>query len=144
MEKIKKLIQSEAIRYLFFGGLTTLVNLFFVWLVLALFDANSPAIKMLSQLVGQITSIIFAFFTNRKWVFKQTEGNIFAQFIGFAAGRVGFAALTVLLTVPGVALVHFLFGTTSKLSTLIYTLIMMILNILFNYFWSKLLVFRKK
>ena len=68
MEKLKELINKnkEVISYLIFGVLTTLVNLVISFILKAFFHIE----ENISSTIGIISSILFAYFTNRKWVFK--------------------------------------------------------------------------
>ena len=56
----------ELILYVFFGGLTTLVNWGLYWLL-----ANPLGVPYLwATAIAQIASILFAYVTNRIWVFQ--------------------------------------------------------------------------
>ncbi len=64
--------------YLFYGLLTTLVNwasylLLTQVLGIRLYEQNSPAYKLIaniSQVISWLVSVLFAYFTNRRFVFK--------------------------------------------------------------------------
>jgi putative flippase GtrA len=147
MEKVKKLLFSEAFKYLFFGGLTTLVYYIFMTATLFAIPKN-PNVAAISELIGQITSIIFAFFTNKKWVFEHKSNHVFLDFLNFAAGRAAFAVIAIVLKwwfgdVHPSILMN-LFHLNFKWTILVFSLILQVANILLNYFYSKFLVFRKK
>ena len=64
MEKLSKLLKMESVRYLFIGGCTTAVNfIFFAIFVKLKMDIN------LANFLSIAISIVFAFFTNKYYVF---------------------------------------------------------------------------
>lgn len=148
MKKLKKYTHSEAFRYLFFGVLTTIVYYIFMTGSFLALKKVTPFAATISETTGQIISIIFAFFTNKKWVFKHESNHVFLDFINFAAGRVIFMILAIGLkwwfgdTHPRVLMN--LFHTNETTMILILSLVIQVLNIVLNYFYSKFLVFRKK
>ena len=79
--KLKKLAQfyiehKEAMRYLVFGALTTLVNIvsyaIFAKLIL-LPIKNEQIIINVSDIIAFILSVIFAYITNKKYVFNSKQ-----------------------------------------------------------------------
>ena len=82
MNKIKELIikYKELITYFIFGVLTTLVNwAVYTALVFALPDSIQEGVKItVSNAVAWVAGVIFAFITNKIWVFesKSFEMNI--------------------------------------------------------------------
>ena len=147
MEKIKAFMKSEAFLYLFFGVLTTLVYYIFMTATLFAIPKN-PNVAAISETIGQVTSIVFAFWTNKKWVFKHESSHVFLDFLNFAAGRVVFMIIAIVLKwwfgdVHPSILMN-LFHTNFKVTMLIFSLILQVANIVLNYFYSKFLVFRKK
>ena len=149
MKTMKKLFRSEAIRYLFFGVLTTVV--YYIFISISLFALKKNGISYfatISEAIGQIVSIIFAFFTNKKWVFRHKSNHVFHDFLNFAAGRIFFMVLAVALkwffgdVQPNILMN--LFHSSKTMMILILSFIIQVFNILLNYFYSKFLVFRKK
>ncbi|WP_038023478.1 GtrA family protein, partial [Tetragenococcus muriaticus] len=57
---------QEVISYLFFGGMTTVVNFIVFFLARSLFGWS----LVVSNTLSWIFSVLFAFATNKKWVFK--------------------------------------------------------------------------
>ena len=100
--KLKELYSKyeEIIKYLFFGVLTTLVGwavYFSVLLVgkgvLGLTSEDTSSAKYLliytvAQVVQWVAAVLFAFFTNRKWVFTDADRDkpIYKQLPVFAGG----------------------------------------------------------
>ena len=91
MKKIKELIlkYKEIIVYLVFGGLTTLLSLAVFWLlteVLPIAETTLPA-----NIISNVAGIIFAYCTNRKWVFESKVKGfapIMKEFGKFVGGRI--------------------------------------------------------
>ncbi len=68
MSMLKRLYQKneEVINYLVFGGLTTLVNV----VVFFVFNSLLGVQYLIANAISIVLSILFAFFTNKKYVFK--------------------------------------------------------------------------
>ncbi|GMA54756.1 hypothetical protein GCM10025857_61130 [Alicyclobacillus contaminans] len=62
----------EIISYLFFGGMTTVVNFVVFFLARNLIGWN----LVVSNTLSWILSVLFAFATNKKWVFKSKTTGI--------------------------------------------------------------------
>ena len=81
---MKKLLKNEMILYLIFGVLTTIVYFVSRFLVVGL-TGNS----LIAVIVAQISAIVFAFFTNKYFVFLDKESNplvVLKQFFVFLSG----------------------------------------------------------
>ena len=169
MNKIKELFSKyrEIILYLVFGVLTTAVGwaVYFalLWLWRAAFsipaDDTTSAIYFAGYTVAQVTqwvaAVLFAFFTNRAWVFTDAEKNVSVplQLGKFAAGRVATFGLDFVVTYFGtLALVAILpalnnvemFGRGWNLNEIGAKVVAAVLVIIGNYIFSKLFVFKKK
>ncbi len=143
MQRIKELFgrYREQILYLFFGGCTTLID----WVIsFALYrfwiDATAAPdfFVHIADGIAWVVAVLFAFITNRIWVFesKKTETNeILGELAAFSGGRV----FTFLLQ-EGIML---LFVTVLSLNKYLFRLITAVLVIILNYIISKLMVFRK-
>lgn len=138
MEKInkliKKLLDRDVILYIIFGILTTLVNFVTFYILNSLMKVNAN----ISNLVAIPLAILFAYFTNRKWVFhtqaKGFEEN-FNEFCKFIAGR----AVTMIIEFFGCMLL-FMIPIPEIISKLIVSVIIIILN----FFISKFFAFKQK
>lgn len=132
---VRKLFQKEAVRYLFFGGCTTGVNLaVYSFLRYAGRIPVNPA-----NFVSIVVSVVFAFFGNRFWVFERTDadrGALFQEFLDFSGMRMG----TLGIEFFGV---WFLVGYTG-ISDFAGKCLVQILVIVLNYVISKFFVFRKR
>ncbi len=159
--------KREIFFYLIFGGLTTLVNLVSFTVFDKLFGSQHLLIAfgnvqidllgydVMNQTVAWIIAVIFAYVTNRIFVFK-SKGPVFKEFIGFVSSRVatllafelGTFELFVLLmqNVIGIdknVVAFSVFGLTCT-----YLYLVKLLNSIFvvigNYILSKIFVFRTK
>ena len=140
--KIKELYYKykELVNYVFFGGLTTFVNWISYIVLVRLFGGESIAAAVsAATAIAQVLSILFAYVTNRKWVFESRVSGfvpILLEMLKFFGARAVTAVLDVILMYIGVTLAGFN-GTIMKLLSNIVIIIL-------NYFFSKLIVFRKK
>ena len=128
------------INYIFFGGLTAIVNIGIKYILL--FTCLNPEHGIELQIaivISWIAAVIFAYFTNRKFVFQSTNKNQLKEFTHFVIGR-----LTTLLLEMFIMWFFITFlALNSDLYVIIFTLISQALVIIGNYFFSKLLVFKK-
>ncbi len=141
MEKWKERYHThrEAINYLFFGVLTTLVSigsyagLSRLFFLLAL---NQNTAMLSANFLSLITSITFAYITNRRYVFQsKARGRaIWAEMASFYLGR----AVTLVLDMLLMSLLVSVLGVWDLLAKTLVT----VLVILLNYVIAKLFVFR--
>ena len=138
----------EGLLYLLFGGLTTLLNLVLsviFWYVLKWEEwyLGSFAIgTFLGNLISIVLAMVFAYVTNRHWVFRsRTKGfhDVGLEFLKFVGGRVA----TLIIEIGGVQLVVILFPGDS-VALFIGKVITQFLVILLNYIFSKVFVFKNK
>jgi putative flippase GtrA len=167
--KIKELYAkyAEVIKYLVFGVLTTLVGwavYFSVLLVgkgvLGLPAEDTSSAKYLlvytvAQVVQWVAAVLFAFFTNRRWVFTDADRDkpIYKQLPVFAGGRLLTFFLDYLITYFGALVLskllpvlssQILLGREWNINEIAAKLAAAVVVIIVNYFISKLLVFTKK
>lgn len=127
---------EEIINYLIFGILTTVVSLVSYYaLVLTILNPNIAIELQLANIISWILSVLFAYITNRKYVFKSKNKNIFKELTSFCGSRV----LTLLLDMG----IMFFFVSLLKGNDKIFKLVSQILIVIGNYIISKLLVFKK-
>ncbi|TPR14579.1 GtrA family protein [Apilactobacillus timberlakei] len=134
MNNLVKLYKKnkEVISYLFWGVLTTVVDL----LVAFLLNQYTYIDSFWNTAIAWLASVIFAFFTNRKWVFHSSANNIkqfFTEMGSFTFGRFASLVLEEIIIWVGQTLMHGSFNVVKILAQIIV--------ILFNYFWSKFVVF---
>ena len=121
---------KEPLLYLFFGALTTLLNLFVFWLCA---KAMPP---LWANIIAWIAGVIFAYVTNRIWVFNSKSENLIKEFLSFTAGRLATLGLEELVLWVGISLLG--------LNTMAVKITAQILVIIGNYLVSKLFVFKKQ
>ena len=126
---------KQIILYCIFGGLTTVVSIgsFAFCLRVLGFDV------LIANVVSWVLAVLFAFFTNRKWVFdgEGTDGRgLWAQMASFFGGR--------LFTLGVEELILAVFVSWLKLDGVAVKVVAQMVVIVLNYFISKFWVFRKK
>lgn len=159
MKKIAALFKKykEIIMYLIFGVLTTLVNIVCTVVLNKLF--NISADNFISTSVSWFLAVLFAFVTNRKFVFESKEKNVLLEMAKFYGSR-AFSGLfeiflpkCFVLLADKVGFLGFLGNpfriviggkTLYELDGGIAKLVTMVVVIILNYVLSKLVVFRKK
>ena len=134
IEKVKGiLLNREVLLYLVFGVLTTLVD----WVVS--FALYRTALEThLSNVIAWAAAVLFAYITNRVWVFEsRREGaSAIVRELGvFAGGRVATLAMQ--------ELVFLAFHDLLQISEYIVKVIAAVLVVIGNYAISKWIVFRK-
>lgn len=130
----KKFLTVEVFLYIFFGVLTTVVNV-------GVFSALTYALNLeenLSNIIAIIVAVLFAYFTNKKMVFH-SEANTFKkkayEFFKFMLGR----AFTMLVELFGFYLLFNILGIYKLVSKILITVLVIILN----FFISKFFAFKK-
>ena len=79
MKKIKQIYfkYEEIINYLIVGVLTTIVSLAtYYLLVLTILNPNNAFELQIANIVSWLVAVTFAYYTNRKYVFKSNDPNI--------------------------------------------------------------------
>ncbi len=131
----------EGMRYLIFGGLATVVNIA-VYVICAhlIFSNLDDNLRVnLSNGLAIIISILFAYMTNKIWVFEsKTESklDLLREFGSFIGCRI----VTALLDLGLMQLTVNIFGWNDILMKIIVNVIVILLNFVF----SKLIIFKKK
>ncbi|MEZ3420367.1 MAG: GtrA family protein [Eubacterium sp.] len=151
MKKINELLKKyeELILYVVFGGLTTVVNFAVYWVLNKALGEN---FYLVNNVIAWFVSVVFAYVTNKLWVFesKSWAPKILAKEVPeFFAARV-FSLLVeeggLWLFVEKMGFEKFsfdLFGFefTGKL---IAKLVLAVIVVILNYFFSKFVIFAKK
>ena len=131
---IKHLFGSDVIRYLFFGGCTTMVNMVSYYIL------RKINVEMnIANITSIILAIIFAYIVNSRYVFQQKYDELkvhIEAFMKFISAR----AVTLIIEVAGLwFLVEFI-----KFHELFGKLIIQVIIIVLNYLFSKLFVFKSE
>ncbi len=122
---------KEILSYLVVGFLTTVVSIL-SYNLFRLFIENYTICTVLSWIV----SVLFAYITNRKFVFKSDEKNILKEFISFTSARV----LSLLFEIVAM----YIFVEVIILDDRISKIIVQFVIVILNYIFSKIFVFKKK
>ena len=123
--------------YLFFGGLTTFISI----AVFAAFYEGMKLNESVANVISWVCAVLFAYVTNRKYVFMSTNPKIFKEFVSFTSSRVItlFADMLIMWLLPPV-----LYGWKVPYADWVATFISAVVVTVLNYIFSKLMVFRKK
>ncbi len=132
---------KEPVLYIVFGALTTLVN-FIVYYPLV----NLPAMKgqtgwwtLVVNVIAWVAAVVFAFVTNKLYVFKSTDksfGTVIKELAAFFGARLASLGIE--------ELILFIFVTLLHLNENAIKLIASVGTVVCNYFFSKFIIFRKK
>ena len=125
-------ISREVLAYLVFGVLTTLVNI----VAFAILSRALSVGTVASNIIAWFLSVLFAYVTNRRWVFGTRVDSVLKEAATFFTGRVGTGVLDTAMMFATVDL----FGWNDIVMKVIVNVIVIILN----YVISKFLVFRRK
>ena len=129
---MNKKITREIILYVVFGGLTTAVNIVSYWvLYYGLAVSNT-----LSTVIAWILSVVFAYITNRIWVFESKNEKTVKEALSFFLSRGLTGALDLLIMCVFVDVLLF--------SGIIIKILSNVVVIILNYLASKLIVFKKQ
>ena len=75
---------KEGLNYLIFGGLTTVLSLAVYYILTFLvLNPNKTIELQIANIVSWTVGFIFAFVTNRKYVFESKNSNVRQEFIKF-------------------------------------------------------------
>jgi len=119
------------ILYIFFGGLTTLINIVAYFVAYNICKiSNVP-----STVIAWILSVIFAFITNKLYVFESKSKSLLYEISTFFACRLGTGILDVAIMYVSVDILFF--------NALIMKILSNVLVIVLNYIFSKLIIFNK-
>lgn len=130
---------KEAIDYLFWGGMTTVVS----WGTYSLFVLLGASVFW-GNAGSWVCAVAFAFVTNKLWVFrsKSWEGSVlFPELSKFLSSRVatGIFEMAAVPALVALGLNQTIFGIDGMVSKVLVSVAVVILN----YILSKLFVFKK-
>lgn len=124
--------KKEVISYLIFGILTTLVNI----VVYTICDDVLQIQYLISNAIAWILSVLFAYFTNRKYVFESHNSSIINELVKFIGARVSTGIMDMLLM--------WLFVDVLSVQSMISKIIVNVVVVILNYLFSKLFVFQEE
>lgn len=126
---IKKLYENDVVRYVFFGGCTTLVNLVSFFLFRKLGIPLNPA-----NIASIILAILFAYIVNSKYVFQDKCETLKAHirpFCKFISARL----VSMAVEVGGVWLLVELLHMNEMAGKLFTQVIVLVMNYIFSKFF---------
>lgn len=150
MKKIKELYlkHKELILYVIFGVLTTLVNLITFMLCEPLLGES---LYLVSNFIAWVAAVIFAYIVNKIFVFSAKSWkpkDVLREGLQFLAARIFSFLLEeagLFLFVDLLGFKHFEFKVLflTVTGSLIAKIILAVVVIILNYFFSKLIIFKK-
>lgn len=123
-------IDRELILYVVFGAFTFFVNLISYFFFESVLGIN----YLVSNIIAWFLSVLFAYITNRIWVFESKSPDILKECALFFGGRIFSGAVDTFLM--------YLFIDVLFIGDAISKIIVQIIVIVLNYIFSKLIVFK--
>ncbi len=136
-EKIIKIYNKhkKIINYLFFGVCTTIVNILSYYVLSHVLNLSI----MFSTIIAWVLAVLFAYITNRKWVFTSKAKNskdILLEIFDFFSCRLATGLIDILLM--------FIFVEKLQFNDVLIKIVANIVVIILNYVLSKLVIFKEK
>lgn len=122
---------KEIINYLIFGGLTTLISI----ITYALFAKVFHIDYLISNVLSWIIAVIFAYITNKIFVFESKSKKNIKEITSFFFFRVVSLIMEIVILYIFVDMLH--------IDDLVTKIIAQVIVIVSNYIFSKLFVFKK-
>ena len=132
---------KEGMRYLIFGALTTIVNI----LTYALFASiilkgvqSKEVVVNVSEIIAFIVALIFAYVTNKIYVFKSKVANfkeLIREMTSFTSCRIITEIISILMMNVAIWL---------NINDILMKVIANIVVIILNFIFSKLIIFKKR
>lgn len=141
IKKIKDLYKKyeEVILYLIMGVLSMIVNFAVQFgLLFTVLDASDGFQLQLSVVIAWIAAVLFAYITNRIFVFK-SKNNKLKEFVNFIIARIFTLGLEMLIIWFFITLLEF----NSNFWVVVWKLFAQAVVIISNYIFSKLFIFKK-
>ena len=139
-EIVKKFLNKEVILYVIFGALTTLVNIASFWIFtrIIVLNHNEDLNRIIANTVAWILSVLFAYITNRIWVFDSKSKGIdmLKETVSFFSARLASLGMDMGILYLG--------ATILKFPDMPVKIFSNVLVIIFNYVFSKFFIFKNK
>lgn len=130
---------KEIINYLIIGFLTTIISIVTYFIFSLILDINNNILFLLANVLSWICAVIFAYITNKKFVFNSVTENkkeSLIEFSLFISSRI----TTLLIELAFMFITVKVILINDKIAKIIAQFIVIVLN----YIFSKLFVFKKK
>ena len=152
--KLIKLLKSEFVSYVIFGGLTTLIYVIVKSLMFKLPIENQSFSIAAATTVAWTAGVLFAFITNKLFVFKSKSFErkvLFYEFLTFFGARLlsyfvdlGLSILFIEVMNMGGTVALTFGGKEHVFENIGSTLVIQVIVVLMNYIFSKLIIFKNK
>ncbi len=123
-------LDRELVLYVFFGTLTFFVNVIVYFFFEDILNVN----YIISNILAWFFSVLFAYVTNRIWVFESKSQNILKEMSLFFGGRIFSGAVDTFLM--------YLFIDVLLIGDVISKFVVQVIVVILNYIFSKLIVFK--
>ena len=123
-------LDRELVLYVVFGAFTFLVNIVTYFLFESVMGIN----YLVSNVLAWFFSVLFAYITNRTWVFESKSPEILKEMSLFFGGRIFSGVVDTVLI--------YLFIDVLVLGNTFSKIVVQIIVIVLNYVFSKLIVFK--
>ena len=123
-------LDRELVLYVVFGAFTFFVNIIVYFLFEEVFGVN----YLISNVIAWFFSVLFAYITNRTWVFESKSPDILKEMSLFFGGRIFSGVVDTVLM--------YLFIDVMAFGDTISKIVVQIIVIVLNYVFSKLIVFK--
>ena len=130
---------EEKWMYLLFGGLTTVISIVSKFIIFGVIPGNPNWENTTGVVISWILAVTFAFFTNKKYVFKnetKTRKEFWTTFFSFYGGRVSTLIMEWAISA--------IFCDWLNMNQKLITLLSQVFIFIANYIISKVFVFKKK
>lgn len=124
---------KEVILYLFFGGLTFLLSISTFWFFTVPLSMNA----LLANIIVWIICVLFAYYTNRNWVFEDKAHDrkgIIREWTSFTGGRIFTLVLEELILWIGIDIL--------SINSMVVKIAAQVFVVIGNYVISKWIVFK--
>lgn len=127
---------KEIVNYLIFGVLTTIISLAVYYLLtFTVIDPKNALLLQVANVISWVAGVLFAYVTNRKYVFDSKNEDKLKEFSSFVGARLVTLIMDMIIMYVGVTLMR---GNDK-----IIKLISQVVVIVSNYLFSKIFVFKK-
>lgn len=123
-------LDKELFLYVVFGVLTTVVNIVVYYLFAPILGVN----YLISNVIAWFLSVLFAYVTNRKWVFESKSSDILKECGLFFGGRIFSGVVDTALM--------WLFIDVLTIGDMFSKIVIQVIVVVLNYVISKWVVFK--
>lgn len=126
---------KETILYLFFGGLSTVINILVYYITTRFFSFNI----ILANIFAWIIAVIFAFITNKFFVFESKDKE-FSYVLREVSSFIGYRVLSLIVEM---VMMNYMINIL-LINDFIVKIFTNIIIIILNYLFSKIFIFKQR